>query len=207
MTAWWITAISHTQSTATSTPGRQEARSVMSSADRPGPVDHALLAAGTAAYDWHDFEALDKVPEALRTVVDTLTGLGFSAVAHGPGYALDPTVDDLWAAAERAAAAAPVVVVYYTGHGAHLERDTYYLVTKQSRLANLRRTGLAARDLLALLIRRDEQGRLLTHQPMVLVILDCCYSGSAGMEMLDEALRGIGNPNTWVIASAGALEY
>ena len=42
---------------------------------------------------------------------------------------------------------------------------------------------------------------------MVLVILDCCYSGSAGMEMLGEALRGIGNPNTWVIASAGPLEY
>ena len=27
------------------------------------------------------------------------------------------------------------------------------------------------------------------------------------MEMLSAALRGIGNPNTWVIASAGALEY
>jgi hypothetical protein len=27
------------------------------------------------------------------------------------------------------------------------------------------------------------------------------------MEMSGEALRGIGNPDTWVIASAGALEY
>ena len=130
----------------------------MSSADRPGPADHALLAAGTAVYDWHDFEALDKVPEALRTVVDTLTGLGFSAVAESPGYAIDPTVDDLWAAVEKAAAAAPVVVVYYTGHGAHPERDTYYLVTRQSRPANLRRTALAARDLLELLVRRDDHG-------------------------------------------------
>ena len=126
----------------------------MSSADRPGPADHVLLAAGTAAYDWHDFEALDKIPGALRDVVETLTGLGFSAVAQSPGYVVDPTVDDLWAAVEGAAAAAPVVVVYYTGHGAHLERDTYYLVTKQSRPASLRRTGLAARDLLALLSRR-----------------------------------------------------
>ena len=100
-----------------------------------------------------------------------------------------------------------MVVVYYTGHGTHMERDTYYLVTKQSRLENLGRTGLAARDLLAPLIRRDEQGAPLADQPMVLVILDCCYSGSAAMEMLGEALRGIGNPNTWVIASAGALEY
>ena len=180
---------------------------MMSSADRPGPADHALLAVGTAAYDWRDFEALDKVPEALQAVVDTPTELGFSTVARSPGYAIDQTVDELWAAAERAAAAAAVVVVYYTGHGAHLERDTYYLVTKQSRPANLRRTALAARDLLALLIRRDEQGGLLADQPMVLVILDCCYSGAAGMEMLGEALRGIGNPNTWVIASAGPLEY
>ena len=165
-----------------------------------------MLAAGTASYDWHDFEALDKVPEALRSVVDTLTGLGFSAVAESPGYAIDPTRDDLWAAVESAAAA-PVVVVYYTGHGAQLERDTYYLVTKQSRPANLRRTALAARDLLRLLTRRDDQGEVSEYQPMVLVILDCCHSGSAGMEMLGEELRGIGNPNAWVISSAGALEY
>jgi hypothetical protein len=43
---------------------RQE--NLLSSTDRPGPTDHALLAAGTAAYDWRGFEALDKVPEALR---------------------------------------------------------------------------------------------------------------------------------------------
>ena len=48
----------------------------MSSADRPGPADRALLAAGTATYDWHDFETLDKVPEALRAVVDTLARTG-----------------------------------------------------------------------------------------------------------------------------------
>lgn len=102
----------------------------MSSADRPGPADHSLLAAGTAAYDCHDFEALDKVPDALRDVVATLTELGFSTVAESPGYALGPAIDDLWAAVERTAAAAPVVVVYYTGHGTHLERDTYYLVTR-----------------------------------------------------------------------------
>ena len=181
----------------------------MSSADRPGPADHALLAAGTAAYDWHGFETLDKVPEALRAVVDTLAGLGFSTVAQSPGYALDPTADDLCTAVQRAAAAAPFVVVYYTGHGARPERDTYYLVTKQSLPANFSRKALAARDLLKLLTRRDDHNDLLADQdqPTVLVILDCCYSGSAGMEMLGDALREIGNPNTWVIASAGPLEY
>jgi WD40 repeat protein len=179
----------------------------MFSADRPGPADRTLLAAGTAAYDCSDFEALDQVPEALRSVVATLTGLGFSAVAENPGYAIDPTVDDLRAAVERAAAAAPVVVVYYTGHGIHPERDTYYLVTKQSQPERLRQTALQARDLPALLIRRDEQSGMLADQPMVLVILDCCFSGAAGTEILAEGLREIGNPNTWVIASAGMLEY
>ena len=179
----------------------------MSSADRPGRADRALLAAGTAAYDWHDFEALDKVPEALRSVVDTLAELGFSAVAESPGYAIDPTVDDLWAAVETAAAAAAVVVVYYTGHGAHPERGAYYLVTRQSRPSSLRRTAVAARDLLELLVRRDEQGEPMADQPVVLVIFDCCYSSAAAMEMLAEELRGKGNKNTWVIASAGPLEY
>ena len=179
----------------------------MSWVDRPGPMDHALLAAGTAVYDWRDFEALDKVPEALRAVLDTLTGLGFSAVAEAPGYAIDPTADDLCAMVGIAAAAAPVVVMYYTGHGARPERDTYYLVTRQSLPANFSRQALAARDLLKLLTRRDDHNDVLADQPTVLVILDCCYSGSAGMEMVGEALRGIGNPNTWVIASAGPLEY
>jgi hypothetical protein len=113
----------------------------MSSADRPGAVDRALLAAGTAAYDWHDFGALDKVPEALQAVVDTLTGLGFSAVADSPGYAINPTVDELWTAVERAAAAAPVVVVYYTGHGAHLG-------DRQRRPAGVRPAGTVRQGIL-----------------------------------------------------------
>ena len=97
--------------------------------------------------------------------------------------------------------------MYYTGHGIDLERDTYYLITKKARTSDLGGTALAARDLLALLTLRDGNGGPLPSQPTVLLILDCCYSGSAGMTMLGEALRGIGNPNTWVIASAGALEY
>ncbi len=170
----------------------------MSLADLPGTVDRALLAAGTATYDCHDFETLNKVPEVLQAVVETLCGLGFATVARPPGYHVDPAVKSLRTAVREAVAASPVVVVYYTGHGAHPERDTYYLVTKKSVLAA---------DLLRLLTRRDDQGEAAADQPTVLVILDCCFSGSAGMEMLGDALRGIGNPDTWVIASAGALEY
>src|ERR1019366_9222553 len=190
-----------------STPGRRAARWVMSLADLPGTVDRALLAAGTATYDCHDFETLDKVPEALQAVVETLRGLGFATVARPPGYHVDPAVKSLRTAVRKAVAASPVIVVYYTGHGAHPERDTYYLVTKKSRPADLGGTAEPAADLLRLLTRRDDQGEAAADQPMVLVILDCCFSGGAGMEMLGDALRGIGNPNTWVIASAGALEY
>jgi hypothetical protein len=91
----------------------------------------ALLAAGTATYGWTRFAPLDQVPRALAAVVETLTGLGYAAVAADPGYQLDPTVDDLRVAVRAAAAAADVVVVYYTGHGFHPERDVYYLVNHQ----------------------------------------------------------------------------
>jgi WD40 repeat protein/tetratricopeptide (TPR) repeat protein len=179
----------------------------MSLANRPSPTERALLAAGTASYDCPDFPDLSTVPNALQDVVSVLEELGFAAVARSPGYHLDPVRRSLRAAVRQAAAAAPVVVVYYTGHGADVERGTYYLVSKDSRPADLEESGVAVRDLLALLTLRDDYGVPLGDQPTALVILDCCQSSSAAMTMLEEALRGIGNPNTWVIASAGRLEY
>jgi WD40 repeat protein len=166
-----------------------------------------LLAAGTASYDSPDFPALDEVPDALRTVVAALQGLGFSTLVRSPGYRLDPDRSSLDAAVRRAAVAAPVVVMYYTGHGAQLEGGAYYLVSKRSDPATLSRSALAARDLLELFTPRDEHAGKLAEQPTVLVILDCCYSGSAAMSMLFDALSGLGNPDIWVIASAGPLEY
>ncbi len=179
----------------------------MSSANGPDSRGRALLAAGTASYDSPEFPALGRVPDSLRTVVEVLKELGFTTVVQAPGYRLDPARAGLRAAVREASAAGPVVVVYYTGHGAELEGDTYYLVGKESRPADLSDSAVAARDLLELLTRRDEHGGLLADQPTALVILDCCYSGSAGMTMLREALSKMGNPNTWVIASAGPVEY
>ena len=179
----------------------------MSSPERRGGVVRALLAAGTATYDYADFAALDMIPEALQAVVDTLRGLGFAAIAEPPGYRVDLPAASLRAAVRQAATAAPVVVVYYTGHGAYPERDDYFLVSKDSNPGSLGETAVTARDLLRLLTRRDTRGGLTADQPDVLVILDCCFSGSAGAELLGEALRDIGNPNVWVISSAGSLEY
>jgi WD40 repeat protein len=177
-----------------------------SSADRTGALAPVLLAVGTATYNSPDFPALEKVPDALRTVVEALKELGCTTAARSPGYRLDPTLASLCQAVRRAASAAPVVVVYYTGHGTELERGTYYLVTKRSRPADLELSALEARRLLGFLTRRDDHGQPTADQPTVLVILDCCYSGSGGMEILADALRGIGNENIWVIASAGNLQ-
>ena len=181
----------------------------MFSTERPDAPERVLLAAGTWSYASTAYEALHQVPGVLRKVVETLRDLGFTAAVEAPGYMVDPKIKSFRANARRAAEAAPIVVVYYTGHGAHPDRDTYYLVSQKSQPADLGATSLPARELLTLLLRRNEWGETLPddQQPKVLIILDCCFSGSAGMEMLGEALHGIGNPSTWVIASAGALEY
>lgn len=184
---------------------RQE-RLLMTPSD-VNPLNRAVLAVGTASYDSADFSALDKVPMSLRAVVATLTGLGFTTVDGPPGYRLDPVLADVRAAVRQAAAAAPVVVVYYTGHGVQPELDDYYLVSQASQPGDFSGTALPAADLPRLLTRRTSDGEVDNDQPLVLVILDCCYSGRAGMEMLGEALRGVGNPRLWAIASAGALEY
>ena len=177
----------------------------MSSADQPAAAVGVLLAAGTAHYDCPDFLPLDKVPASLETVVKTLSGLGYNTVAGPPGYTLDPKRKDLTTAVLKAARAAPVVVIYYTGHAAHPERDTYYLVTREWDAENRVIEGLPARELPVLLTRHEGQD-LAAEQPEVLIILDCCYSGGGGQEILADAVRGIGNENTWIIASAGRLE-
>ena len=200
-------AVSRMPSIATST---QDIRGVLLatfSASKHMPSHRALLAVGTATYDHPDFAALHKVPKALAAIVETLMSLGFDTVTETPGYTIDPTVTRLRSEISMTASAAPIAVIYYTGHGVRPERDTYYLVSKHSQLADLGGTALPARELLTLLTCRDEQGNLVEDQPCVLVILDCCYSGSAGIEMLSEALHDVGNPDTWVIASSGSLEY
>lgn len=177
-----------------------------SSAKGAEQPERALVAVGTATYDCPVYQRLDKVPDALRAVVGTLTESGFTPVGQSPGYRLDLPLADLRMAVEEARTAAPVVVVYYTGHGVLMDDGTYYLVGKESRPADLDSSALDARALLKLLHLRDDQGIFPTDQPMVLVILDCCYSGSAATEMLEEALGGKGNPHTWVMVSAGRLE-
>ena len=142
--------------------------------------------------------------------METLTGLGYQAEPAGAHqYLLDPSLQQLREAVRAAARAAPVVVIYYTGHGLQPEGDPYYLVTTETRPGLLEDTALEARQLLRLVLRKDAHGSVLPddEQPQVLIILDCCFSGTGGVEALKESLQGVGNPNVWVLASAGGLEY
>jgi WD40 repeat protein len=178
------------------------------SSDSGRAADRALLAAGTEHYDYPSYGRLEDVPESLRTVAEVLTAAGFTAVAAYPGYILDPERDTLRAAVRQAANSAPAVVVYYTGHGADLPGGTFYLVGKKSGPGGLLSdSAVAARELLELVVVRDVHGDPVANQPAVLVVLDCCYAGSAGMAMVRDALNGAGNASTWVIATAGSAQY
>jgi WD40 repeat protein len=178
------------------------------SSDSEHAVGRALLAAGTAHYDHPSYGRLEDVPESLQTMVEVLAAAGFKTVAAHPGYLLDPERDALRAAVRQAASSAPAVVVYYTGHGADLSGGSFYLVSKDSGPGGLLSdSAMAARDLLELVVIRDVDGDPLADQPAVLVMLDCCYSGAAGMAMVRDALNGAGNARTWVIATAGSAQY
>ena len=185
----------------------------MNSAAEPG--ERVLLAAGTQNYQHGaDFdpplENLNRVGDALRSVVQTLTGLGYQSTPEGARkYLLNPSLRRLKKAVRAASESAPVVVVYYTGHGIKPDRSPYYLVTTGARPDLLEDTALEARRLLELVLRKDARGNVLPRdeQPQVLLILDCCFSGAAGVEALKESLQGIGNHKVWMLASASSIEY
>ncbi|NKX56836.1 hypothetical protein, partial [Arthrobacter mobilis] len=169
-----------------------------------------LLAAGTATYRHADtfadgLENLDGVPEALQTVVGALAELGYEPEPGPDGpFLLNPDVQVLEEALHAAAQKAQVAIVYYTGHGLKPDRHPYYVLTADSTGSNLKRTALEPRDLLIHLLP-DEQENASGH-PQVLVILDCCYSGAGGTEVLRDSLQDLGNPNVWVLASASHLQ-
>ena len=177
-----------------------------SSPSWPGAAKRLLVAAGTETYRSGKFARLEQVPASLQTVVRALAELGFATLTGEPGYLLDPELAELRDAVRAAPGAAPVAVIYYTGHGAMPDRSPFYLLTVGSQEDRLEDTALETRQFLTL-VQRREGDHLAEEQPEVLVILDCCYSGAGGMEALKSALEGIGNPRTWIIASAGPLDW
>jgi hypothetical protein len=172
------------------------------SSDNPADISRALLAVGTAVYASSDFEDLDQVPASLKMIVDTLTRLGYATVAGSPGYSIDPQLHDLHASLRQVSRVAPIVVVYYTGYAAQ-ERSTLYLITRESRYADLGKTATRAIDLLGDLTRQSDDDEASVDQRQVLIILDCIYPQSTAIELLSQASTFVGQ-NMWLIASTGS---
>ncbi|TQK44398.1 WD40 repeat protein [Streptomyces sp. SLBN-118] len=173
------------------------------SAEQAERLHSQLVAMGTATYQ-EGFDDLPKVPWALRTVVEALQPLGYATIGEPPGYDVDLMRGDLCEKLRYAAHASEVVIVYYTGHGALPERDAYYLVLHETQVGAYD-SAVTAAEISRQLMR--SQGREVYEQPKVLLILDCCFSGTGGTEILDQALRGVGSENLWVLASASGLEF
>lgn len=171
-----------------------------------------LLVAGTATYRYaHTFadglESLDAVPEALKKVAASLSQLGYAPLSgSAESFLLNPDSKTLSDAIRAVAQTAHVAIIYYTGHGLTLEDSPYYVLTADADGDRMEDTALRADHIVSLLHRR-EKGRPAAEQPHVLVILDCCFSGQGGIETLQASLQHRGNPNVWVLASAGNLEW
>ncbi|MFF3214286.1 hypothetical protein ACFYYB_26920 [Streptomyces sp. NPDC002886] len=162
------------------------------------------MAIGTATYK-DDFEDLPKVPWALRTVVEALRPLGYVTGDGQLGYDVDLFRGELCDKLRLAAKAHQVVIIYYTGHGTAPDRDAYYLVLRNTE-AGAFETAVTATEIPRLVTRREGK-ELLPDQPKVLLILDCCFSGTGAKEIMAQTLRGVGSENLWVLASASELEF
>jgi hypothetical protein len=177
-------------------------------AEKDGDVRRVLLAAGTTSYLDAEFAPLTEVPESLHRVVQAASALNITPLTlKRDGYLLDPGTEELKDALSSAAHAGSVVIVYYTGHGAKPDGGPYYLITTDSKPELLVRKGLRSVQVLELLTRWGRDG-MSPEQPAALVILDCCFSGNAGVENLASALYGVGNhQRTWLIASASQTSW
>ena len=196
----------------------------MSEVAAGGAPRRVLLAAGTSEYsNKDDFPPLQKVPEAVATVIDLLTGwprepyesIGQTRVAPSsvegrskmtPGL-LNPPLDDLKRRLKEAAATGDVVVVYYTGHGVHPAERPYFLTVKDTDPDDLDESALRFARLTEDLLLRKQGMDAAGQQPQVLVIVDCCFAEAGGDDTLASTLRDLGNPNTWVLASATSVQW
>lgn len=172
-----------------------------------GTVRRVVLAAGTQTYQGGStfsspLDNLDAVPGELQAVVETLCWLGYEPEGGSARpFLLDPDVRTLQDSMQSVARSADVAVVYYSGHALKPDRSPYYLLTTESVADDLNRTALQANGVPTLLQRRVNE-HPSTEQPAVLVILDCCYSGAGGADVLRETLQNRGNEHVWVLAAA-----
>ena len=169
------------------------------------PPTRVLFAIGTARYTDPAYQESEErsrepdslsqsVPRSLLAVVEALQRSRVELKLPPPGYLLNPSTLQLRDALKKAGNAGDNVTIYYNGHGEEFGRDGYYLITTDFEKSNRLETGVVAADLPKLVVKRDADGEIDPHQPQILLILDCCFSGAGGLEILQRAVLGGPNP-------------
>ena len=174
-----------------------------------------LFAIGTANYDEPSFNVsearrmavAESVPQSLSTLVHALRSLRFEVNGSAKGYLLDLQAKRFRQAIRQASAAGDIVIIYYTGHGVSFDGDGYYLCTKDFRQSDRPDTGVRAEELPQLVAKRDAEKNIVRRQqPPTLIILDCCFSGQGGFEVLRRAVLTPSHRNLWVWATASRTQ-
>ncbi|MCX4632872.1 caspase family protein [Streptomyces sp. NBC_01443] len=162
-----------------------------------------LVALGTETYQ-DGFTDLLEVRSSLRTVVEALQHLGYATATERLDDAVNLNRGDLLRKLSNAAYEAEVVIVYYTGHGSAPPRGLYHLILHDTK-PPADESAVAATQIPQSLVRYEGH-RLASEQPKVLLILDCCYSETGGIEIDRQTMEGVGCENLWVLTSASREE-
>jgi hypothetical protein len=175
----------------------------------------AAFAVGTAHYaepEFRESEGHCEKPESLCQSIERSLHAVFAAFKESgvdTELVLDPSAKKFYETIKQVAHAGDLITVYYTGHGKNNLGLGYYLVTTDYDSDQLPQTGVKVQDVPTWVLIR-ENGRPRQNQPSILLILDCCYSGAGGEELLYDALMLLvaraPTPNLWVLATATRVE-
>jgi hypothetical protein len=185
--------------------------------DSVTPPKRVLFAIGTAEYTDSAYRESEQrsrepdslfqsVPQSVSSVVDALQRSRVEAKLQ-KGFLLNPSTKQLRRTLAEVGSAGDIVIIYYTGHGEEFGSDGYYLITTDFEKSNRLETGVVAADLPKLVVKRGEDGEIDRQQPLVLLILDCCFLRLWWVEVLRTAVSGGPHPNLWVWATAGKTQY
>ena len=166
----------------------------------PDPGRSRVLLIGAAGYD--HLPGLPAVANNLTALAAALSSPDLGGIAaENVGTAMDPRdVRDLYERiAARAAEAEDTLLVYFAGHGLLGRGNELYLALSDTKPAALPVTGLAFDLVRHLVLDSPARNRV--------VILDCCFSGTAVAGMAgDEAaiVDQMGIEGTYVLAATPA---
>ncbi|WP_155948444.1 WD40 repeat domain-containing protein [Mycobacterium sp. URHB0044] len=147
----------------------------------------------------------ESIPHSIREISESLGSVTYVSKRNASDC-IDLKASEIESLLHKACQDGDIVVLYWTGHGVLLESGRYILATKDYKKADLPRSGIKPELLPELMVRRND-GEVDSSQPPTLVILDCCFSQNAGIEILRSALTYNEHPNLWVMATAGETEY